>query len=108
MNTYYGFGLGRPLGDGGGDQGKLRLGGRRCSSIGGGCSTNGGGCSFSFAQLKGWPFLCFAVTTPYIFFPSLVKVNFSVFSPERCIDVISNYHHILKNKNKRKRKGKWF
>ena len=60
MNTYYGFGPGRPLGDGGGDRGKLRLGGRRYSSI-------GGGCSFSFAKLKGWPFLCFAVTTPYIF-----------------------------------------
>ena len=89
MNTYYGFGPGRPLGDGGGDRGKLRLGGRRYSSI-------GGGCSFSFAKLKGWPFPCFALMAPYNFFSSLAKVNFSVFSPERCIDVITTTYYKIK------------
>ena len=92
VNAYYGFGPEGPVGDGGGgSEGRrfVSLGGAGCSSIGGGSSTNGGGCSSSFAKLKGWPFLCFTVTAPCIFFPSLVKVNFSVFSPEHCIDVIT-------------------
>ena len=97
MNAYYWFDPGGPVGDGGGGSEGHRLvslGGGGCSSIGGGSSTNGGGCSSSFAKLKGWPFLCFTVTAPYIFFPSLVKVNFSVFSPE----------HYLHEKGRRLRK----
>ena len=71
MNANYGICPGVPVGNGGSSSKGHRL----VSLGGGGCSsTNGGGCSSSFAKLKGWPFLFFAVTAPYMYnFPIYCK-----------------------------------
>ncbi|KAM3704307.1 hypothetical protein ACJW31_04G166500 [Castanea mollissima] len=81
-------------GSGGGGGGSTSGGG--WSTSGGGWSTSGGSCWSSLANLKSWPLLCSTVTNNS--FPSLALVNFSIFSPEYCIQVITTTYIFTQKK----------